>query len=176
MYAQPRVEKRIRGTGKEREGEGRIAAITLCSLGYANDLIRNNNKKYGVTNLVVAFSSARGVQAHIHTYIRVYFRQPTKRGEKAAASGGGTARVEPTAQGEGPEEEVNRASGQGEPGALIHRYRPRLEDLLFLFFFSRLTLFFSLLLILSVLSVSHVTVTYGFWGGSLAAEFTDIQT
>lgn len=47
----------------------------------------------------------------------VYFRQPTERGEKAAR-GGCSARVEPTPQGEGPEKEVNRASGQGEPDAL----------------------------------------------------------
>lgn len=58
----------------------------------------------------------------------VYFRQPTKRGKKAATRRRGSPRVEPTAQGEGPEEEVNRASGQGEPGALIHCYRSRRKD------------------------------------------------
>lgn len=64
----------------------------------------------------------------------VYFRQPTKRGEKAAASGGGSPRVEPTAQGEGPEEEVNRASGQGEPAGLTHRYQSRRKDSFFVVF------------------------------------------
>lgn len=41
------VENELR---KEREGGGgggaaEVAAITLCSLGYVNGLIRNNNKK-----------------------------------------------------------------------------------------------------------------------------------
>lgn len=47
----------------------------------------------------------------------VYFRQPTKRGEKATRRRG-SPRVELTTQGEGPEEEVKRASGQGESNTI----------------------------------------------------------
>lgn len=38
------VENVSREENEKREG-GEVAAITLCSLGYANGLIRNNNKK-----------------------------------------------------------------------------------------------------------------------------------
>lgn len=117
------MHKRVENTS-EREGAAEVAAITLCSLGYANGLMRNNNKKRS-NELASLCTSPRA---------SVYFRQPTKRGEKAATSGGGSPRVEPTAQGEGPEEEVNRASGQGEPGALTHRYRSRREDFFFVVF------------------------------------------
>lgn len=38
------MHKRIENAS-EREGAAEVAAITLCSLGYANGLMRNNNKK-----------------------------------------------------------------------------------------------------------------------------------
>lgn len=113
------MHKRVENEPRGETGTVEVAAITLCSLAYANGLIRNNNKKRSNEHRHVLRVQAR-------TF--VYFRQPTKRGEKAAASGGDSPRVELTAQGEGPEEEVNRASGQGEPGALIHRYRSRRKD------------------------------------------------
>lgn len=118
------MHKRVENVS-EREGAAEVAAITLCSLGYANGLMRNNNKKR---------SNELAACVPVYKPTSVYFRQPTKRGEKAAANGGGSPRVEPTAQGEGPEEEVNRASGQGEPGALTHRYRSRREDFFFVVF------------------------------------------
>lgn len=48
VYAQTRrkrVEEGERGKGGGDGETAEVAAITLCSLGYANGLIRNNNKK-----------------------------------------------------------------------------------------------------------------------------------
>lgn len=123
MVGRACMHKRVENANVE--GAAEVAAITLCSLGYANDLMRNNNKKR---------SNELAACVPVFKPTSVYFRQPTKRGEKAAASRGGSPRVEPTAQGEGPEEEVNRASGQGEPGALTHYYRSRREDFFFVAF------------------------------------------
>jgi len=68
-----------------------VAIIISCSLDYANDLIKNDNNNRQINELIaVAFWYSKPMS--------VYFRQPTKRGEKAATSRGSSpSRIEPTA-------------------------------------------------------------------------------
>jgi len=84
------MRKYIQNGLKNREKIIDVATIISRSLEYINNLIKNSNNKRRSNELTVA--------AFSYSAMFVYFRQPTKRGEKAAASGGGSpSRVKPTA-------------------------------------------------------------------------------